>query len=141
TPDVEDVQDGALRNAVSGTLGDFLCKQSFELPQVCDLGADVIKMMRSDLAHICARRLSRSPQGEQGADVFETETKLTAASDEGENTSLCWSIDAAATFGTRGWPQHPYLLVVAYGFDIDAGQWRQFANRYSVLSGRSGSCG
>jgi hypothetical protein len=88
TPDVKNVQDGALRNAVSGTLRDCFCEQSFELPQVCDLGADVIEMVRSDLAHICARRFSRSPQGEQRADVFETETKLAAASDEGKNTSI-----------------------------------------------------
>jgi hypothetical protein len=39
---------------------------------------------------------------EQGADVFETETKLPAAPDEGEQASLGWSIDATASFGTSG---------------------------------------
>jgi hypothetical protein len=41
-------------------------------------------------------------QSEQGADVFETETKLPAAPDEGEQASLGWSIGATAAFGTSG---------------------------------------
>src|SRR5271166_3045845 len=94
-------------------------------------------MVSSDLAHIRAGHL---PRCSQSADVFETETKLPSASDESEHTGFGWSIDTTATFGTRGRPHHLYLLVIADGLDIDAGQSRQFADRDSVRSARSRSC-
>ena len=84
----------------------------------------MIKMMRGDPAHIRTRSLPERSQREQGANLFETKTKLPAASDEGEQADLGRSIDTASAFGPRGWPQHLDLLIVADGLDVDPGQSR-----------------
>src|SRR5262249_20344452 len=53
-PDIEDVQYRAIGRRSSGALGDCCCQQAFQFAQIANLRADVIEMMRSDLANFLA---------------------------------------------------------------------------------------
>src|SRR5258708_8362620 len=113
TPDVENVQHGAIRYSIPRASCDRRSQQPFELLQVADLGADIIKMACGNVPNVGTRSLFRPSQIEQGADLVEAESKLPCAPDKGENAGLSRPVNAMAAFGARGLLQHLDFLVIA----------------------------
>jgi hypothetical protein len=99
TPDVENIDDRTVWHPAAGTLRNCFCEQPFELPQIGDLGANIIKMVCGDFANIGAGRISRRSQIEQSADVIEAKSQLAGSPDKSQGAHLCRPINPMAPLG------------------------------------------
>src|SRR5690242_3884707 len=98
---IEDVQDRAIRRRPAGASGDRACEQALKLFQVAELGADVFKMMRGNLAHLAAGRLGRPAEPDQRADFIEREPQLAGPAYEHQDTKVALVIDATSAASSR----------------------------------------
>ena len=74
--DIENVQNGAIRRSCSGASGHRFRQQPLEFAKISNLGADIVEMLRGNVANLAARHFGRASQSDQCAYFIEREAQL-----------------------------------------------------------------
>src|SRR5262249_3084695 len=98
------------------------------LPQVRDLGSDVLKVCLCNDANLSTRALALVREPEQRANLLNRKPKGAGAADEVQSLEMITAVYARGrlTAGRNG--QQPDPVVVANGLDVRARVLRQRAN-------------
>ena len=128
TSDIENVQNGTIRRSCSGASGHRFRQQPFEFAKISNLSADIVEMLRGNVANLAARHFGRASEPDQCADFIEREAQLARPTNKRQDAEMIGVIDATATRCARWCWQHLDSLVVSDGFDIHGSQFRQPAD-------------
>lgn len=102
-----------------------LCLQGQQAVDPCLDVVDVLVDQRVDAFALILRAVA---QAEQAADFFEGHVEGAAVTDEGQALGVGLSVQTVIAFTAGRFRQQTFALVVADGFDLAVGQFRQFTD-------------
>ncbi len=103
------------RTAVNGG-----CEQPFNVGKIDHFGADLFEMMSGNFPHFIATCVGRSAKGENAANLFRTEAKLSRSSNEADCAKVAFIINPVSAFSASRCRDHADAFEIADGFDVHA---------------------
>jgi hypothetical protein len=97
---LDHIDDRAFSVRPAGATLDRYGEETFNFDQVCNLGADVLQMVRRDLTHFTASRLARSSKLDNGSHLIRAEAKPSGPANEAESADMALIVDTMPSFGS-----------------------------------------
>ena len=133
----EDFQYAAVGDATAGTFADHAVEFGLEFAQHVDAAAYVLAVAAGDGVDLGAGAVALGGQIDQLANLIDGESEFPGMADEMQALAFGLRVAPLAARGAGAGDEQALLLVVAQGLDVDAGLFREPADREGVIFGHA----
>ncbi len=129
TADLQALQDPALIQVRPFAAALAQVEQLFlQRQQAVDAQFDVVDVFVDQGVDVLALSLRAVAQAQQAADLLEGHVEAAAIADKRQAFGVGLGVKTVVAFAASRFRQQPFTFVIADGFDLTVGQFRQFTN-------------